>query len=269
MSDQRIKFEIKNHIAHITMVRGDKMNALDPAMFKALVEAGEELKASDARVAILSGEGRGFCAGLDMSNFSQMSKGGSASIEADSRKPLSVRTHGVANQAQKSAWTWREAPVPVICAVQGVALGGGFQLMMGADIRYAAPKTRFSIMEIRWGLVPDVGTTHVINRVAREDIVKELTYTGRMFESDEALEYGFITSIHADPLAKARETAEYIASRNPDAIRGIKKLYNQPADRFATDTIQLESAIQDGVISQPNQVEAVRAELEQRPASYK
>ena len=131
------------------------------------------------------------------------------------RKPLTERTHGQANMPQKVACIWREIGVPVIAAAHGFTLGGGFQIFMGADIRFAAPGTKFSIMEIKWGLVPDMGTTHVMARLAREDILKELAMTGRIFDADEALEIGFLTRIHDDPVAHAMEVAQQIAARNP------------------------------------------------------
>ena len=158
--------------------------------------------------------------------------------------------------------------MPVIAAAQGFALGGGFQVFMGADMRYAAPGTKFSIMESRWGLVPDMGTTHVMTRVAREDIVKELALTARIFEADEAYEHGFLTRICDNPVEAALDTAAAIATRNPDAVRGTKRLFNEPADRFVGETLLLESVIQDDIIGTPNQIEAVKAELEGRPADY-
>ncbi len=270
--ETRIDFNVENHIAHVHLIRADKMNALDSDMMDALIEAGERIKSDPSiRVAVISGEGRAFCAGLDMANFAQMADGGGAGVtdaDAGKRRTLAERTHGLANRAQKVAFTWREMPVPVIAAAQGFALGGGFQVFMGADIRYAAPETKFSIMEIRWGLVPDMGTTHAMTQVAREDIVKELAMTGRIFEADEAYEYGFLTRICDDPIAAAMDTAKAIAARNPDAIRGTKQLFNEPADRFIAETLMLESILQDDIIGSANQIEAVKAELEGRAAVF-
>lgn len=265
----RLNFDVTDHIAHIEMVREDKINALDGTMIDALIEAGERLKSERGiRVAVLSGRGRGFCAGLDMSNFTKMAEGDNSGITNKRQQMLAERTHGLANRPQKMCWTWREAPVPVIAAVHGVVLGGGFQIMLGADLRYAAPKTKFSIMEIRWGIIPDVGTTQMMQQLARQDIVKELALTGRIFESDEALEYGFLTRIVDDPLTASMEVATAIASRNPDATRGIKRLFNTQADRHAADNLLMESVIQDGIIGHSNQIEAVRAEFEKRTANF-
>jgi enoyl-CoA hydratase/carnithine racemase len=269
--ENRIAYRVENHIAHVHLIRADKMNALDAEMMDALIEAGERVKADDSlRAVVLSGEGRAFCAGLDMGNFAAMAGGGDAGVSGNQkqRQPLAARSHGLANRPQKVAFTWREVQVPVIAAAQGFALGGGFQVFMGADMRYAAPGTKFSIMESRWGLVPDMGTTHVMARLAREDIVKELAMTARIFEAEEAYEYGFLTRICDDPIAAAFETATAIAARNPDAIRATKHLFNEPADRLVADTLLLESVLQDKIIGSPNQVEAVKAELEGREAVF-
>ena len=267
--ENRIDISIDNNVAHVKMVRGDKMNALDADMMDALIEAGERVKANKSlRAVVISGEGKAFCAGLDMGNFAKMAGSGDAGVTDDHRQKLADRTHGLANRPQKVAFTWREVEVPVIAAAQGFALGGGFQLFMGADMRYAAPGTKFSIMESRWGLIPDMGTTHIMTRVAREDVVKELALTARIFEADEAYEHGFLTRICDNPVEAALDTAAAIATRNPDAVRGTKRLFNEPADRFVADTLLLESVLQDDIIGMPNQVEAVKAELEGRPAVY-
>jgi enoyl-CoA hydratase/carnithine racemase len=268
--ENRIDYSVEDHIARVHMIRSDKMNALDADMMDALIEAGERIKADDSiRVVVISGEGKAFCAGLDMGNFAKMAEGSASGVtDGGARQMLAERTHGLANRPQKVAFTWREIKVPVLAAAQGFALGGGFQVFMGADMRYAAPGTKFSIMESRWGLVPDMGTTHVMTRLAREDIVKELAMTARIFEADEAYEHGFVTRICDDPIAEALRVARDIAGRNPDAIRGTKQLFNEPADRFVADTLMLESVLQDEIIGTPNQVEAVKAELEGRKAEY-
>ena len=108
-------------------------------------------------------------------------------------RDLTKRTHGIANRPQQCAWQWRALPVPVIAAVHGVAFGGGFQIMLGADMRYATADTRFSVMEIKWGLVPDLAGTQLMRHLAREDVVRELTYTGRIFNGEEAQQLGFVT----------------------------------------------------------------------------
>lgn len=265
--NDRVTVEVDKGVAEVRLVRAEKMNALDKAMFFALLEAGEALrKMPGLRAVVLSGEGRAFCAGLDMSNFGAMSsgrKGSSLGI-----RDIAERSHGLANSAQQIVWQWRELPVPVIAAVHGVAYGGGFQLALGADIRYAAPDTRFSILEIKWGLVPDMAGTQIMRHLAREDIVRELTYTGRVFSADEAQAYGFVTRVVADPLALARETAREIAGRSPDAVRGAKRLFNAAGVTDPAAGLLQESYEQEKLIGSPNQIEAIKANLEKRAPNF-
>lgn len=273
MSD-RVSLKIEEGVADIRLVRSDKMNALDPAMFQALLETGEKLKSDPSvRVAVISGEGRAFCAGLDMGNFAKMKEGGSdkgsnpAAGSGEGR--LEKRTQGIANDAQYAAWIWREVPVPVIAAVHGVAFGGGFQVMLGADIRYVAPDTKLSVMEVKWGLVPDMAGTQLMRHLAREDIVRELSYTGRIFSGEEAFNYGFATRVAKDPLAEALATAKEIAGKSPDAIRAMKRIYNAAPYATAADGLLMESIEQDKLIGSPNQIESIMSNLEKRPAIFK
>jgi enoyl-CoA hydratase/carnithine racemase len=266
--DDRIALDIVDGVAHVRMVRGEKMNALDNRMFEALRETGRELGENrSVRAVVLSGEGRAFCAGLDMANFAGMLDPDRDAGVTGSGK-LADRTHGIANGPQAAAWVWRELPQPVIAAVHGVAFGGGFQVCLGADLRYAAPDTRFSIMEIKWGLVPDMAGTQLMKTLARDDVIRELTYTGRVFSAQEALEYGFVTRIAEDPLALALETAAEIASKNPEAQRANKRLFNAAPRLSPAEGLLMESEEQDEIIGRPNQVEAVMAELEKRRANF-
>ncbi len=265
----RVSLSINDGIADVRLIRGDKMNALDEQMFDAIIEVGEQLRNDKSvRVVVLSGEGKAFCAGLDMGNFAAAADP-DASTDKGVPNTLETRTHGIANKPQYAAWVWRELPMPVIAVLHGVALGGGFQLALGADMRYAAPGTRMSIMEIKWGLVPDMAGTQIMRHLARDDVIRELTYTGRMFDADEALQFGFVTRVEADPLAAAMETAAYIATRNPDAIRADKKLLDDANYLDREQGLMLESVIQDQIIGSPNQIEAVMAELEGRAANFK
>ncbi len=259
----RIAISIEGGIADVRLIRAEKLNALDERMFAGLAEAGEQLAHTQGlRAVVLSGEGRAFCAGLDMDRFQAMGRGEQAIGN------IVTRTHGPANSAQWAAWLWRELPVPVIAAVHGVAFGGGFQLALGADIRYAAPDARLSIMESRWGLVPDLAGTQLMRHLAREDVVRELTYTGRIFSGEEALAYGFVTRVTADPRAAAFETAREIAANSPDAIRAAKRLLNLAVASDAKTGLAAESAEQSKLIGSPNQIEAVLANLEKRPPRF-
>jgi enoyl-CoA hydratase/carnithine racemase len=263
----RVSIDFKDGVADVRLIRADKMNALDNAMFEGILEAGDQLRSMKGlRCVVLSGEGKAFCAGLDMASFAAMkAQDDGASVVRD----LPKRTHGIANRPQQCAWQWRTLPVPVIAAVHGGALGGGFQIALGADIRYATADTRFSVMEIKWGLVPDLAGTQLMRHLAREDIVRELTYTGRIFSGEEAQRYGFVTRIVADPRAAAFETAKEIAARSPDAIRAAKRLLNLAVATDAKTGLIAESVEQQKLIGSPNQVEAVMSNLQKRAANYK
>lgn len=266
-AEDRISVTVENGVADVRMIRTDKMNALDDAMFSALIETGERLKtAPGVRAVVLSGEGRAFCAGLDMGNFGKMAsgerKGGDGLVTAE-------RTAGGSNRAQHAVMVWREIPVPVIAAVHGVAFGGGFQLCLGADIRYVTADTRMSIMEIKWGLVPDMAGLVLMRLLARDDVVRELTYSGRQFSGEEAVQYGFATRVCADPRADALALAAEIAGRNPHAIRADKRLFNLAASGADQKTVLLaESVEQTALIGSPNQIEAVMSNMQKRAAVY-
>jgi len=268
---ERISVKIEAGVADVRLTRADKMNALDDAMFEALLATGERLtKDKSVRVVVLSGEGRAFCAGLDMSNFGKMAapKGEAKTSGGAVPGRLEQRTHGIANRPQYAAWLWRELPVPVIAAVHGVAYGGGFQVMLGADIRYVAPDTKLSIMEIKWGLVPDMAGTQIMRHLAREDIVRELTYTGRVFSGEEAGQYGFATRVTATPLDDALATAREIAGKSPSAIRAAKRLLNKAVSVDEAAGLIVESVEQEKLIGSPDQVEAIMSNLEKRVADY-
>ena len=250
-----------NGVAQVRFTRGDKMNALDGAQFEAVLEAGQALREMKGlRVAVLSGEGRAFCAGLDLSS---MAAGGS-----NPQARLVDRTHGNANRAQEAAMTWRKCPVPVIAAVHGVCFGGGLQIASGADIRVVHPATRMAVMEMKWGLVPDMGGYALWRGLVRDDTLRELTYTNREFSGEEALGLGFATMIDDDPLARATALAETIANKNPDAIRGSKRLFKVMQEEGEDAILLAESREQDGIMRTPNQVEAVMAEMEKRPPRF-
>jgi enoyl-CoA hydratase/carnithine racemase len=266
--EQRVSISISDGIADVRLVRADKMNALDAAMFDALVAATERLsREKGVRAVVLSGEGRAFCAGLDMGRFAAMKDAGGNGIAGGEARDLSARTHGLANFPQQAVWGWRQLPVPVIAAIQGVAFGGGFQLALGADIRLMAPDARMSIMEIKWGLVPDMAGTPILASLVRDDILRELTYTGRIFSAQEALSYGLATRIADDPRAAAFELAREIAAKSPDAIRAAKRMLNN----LSVDpgpALLAESVEQQKLLGSSNQTEAVRANMEKRAPRF-
>lgn len=268
MSD-RVTVTMDGGVADVRLVRADKMNALDGAMFDALIAIGEELKTQKGlRAAVLSGEGRAFCAGLDMGSFAQMAGGGHKSVNSGGVSGLGARDYGIANKAQQVCFVWRQIPVPVIAAVHGVAFGGGFQLMLGADMRYVAPDTKMSIMEIKWGLVPDMAGLLLMPDMARTDVMRELTFTGKVFTGVEAKEYGFATRICDNPREEALAAAKEIAGKSPHAIRAAKRLLNLALEADAATVLLEETKEQVALIASPNQVEAVMANMQKRAPNF-
>ena len=262
---ERVSVVIADSVAEVRLDRPEKLNALDPAMFDGLIAAGGHVSRDmRVRAVVLHGAGRAFSAGLDMESFAAMAEGRREGMLAD----IVERTHGDANAPQEAALVWRGVPVPVIAAIHGVCFGGAFQIALGADIRYAAPDARLAILEINWGLVPDMGGIALMRELARGDVVRELAFTGREFSGAEALAYGFATAVHADPLAAARATAREIAARSPEAVRALKRLLNAAADRDMVAILLAESKEQAKLIGAPNQVEAVRAGFEKRPPRF-
>ena len=251
--EDRVAVEISQGVAEVRLVRAAKMNALDMNMFEALAAAIDRLRVEPGlRAVVLSAEGRGFCAGLDMER-----------MKGNAKRDHAPRTHGIANASQHVVWGWRTLPVPVIAAVQGVAYGGGCQLALGPDIRYLAPDARMSIMEIKWGLVPDMAGTPIMPGLVRDDILRELCFTGRILSATEAVELGFGTRIVDDPRAAALQTAREIAEKNPDAVRAMKRMFNNMMVDPAA-ALLAESVEQMKLLGSDNQREAVMANFEKR-----
>lgn len=258
----RVSVEIKDHIAHVTLTRGDKMNAVDPAMAEAVVAAGTSLiDNADIRAVVLSGEGRSFCAGLDVASFS-------AFAASDPEARIMPRSHGDANLMQQVAMVWRAVPVPVIAALHGVAFGAGFQLALGADIRIAAPDTKVAIMEMKWGLVPDMGGMVLLPQLARSDVIRRMTYTAEPIDAKQALEWGLLTELADDPLSAARDMAATIAGKSPSAIRAAKRLITISETEDAKTVLYHESREQVDLIGKPHQMEVIAANLQKRAPKF-
>jgi len=267
MSD-RVIVHREDGVAEVRLNRPEKLNALDGAMFQAIVETGRQLLADRSlRAVVLSGEGRAFCAGLDFTGFRAMT--GDAPTSGAGASGLTQHDAGTpANRAQSVAWVWTEIPVPVIAAVHGVAFGGGLQIALGADIRLVAPDARLSVREIHWGLIPDMSGTQTLRRLVRLDVAKELTYTGREVSGEEAVRLGLATRVSASPREEARALAREIAHRSPPAIRAAKRLLNASGLVDVAQGLKLEEELQLSLIGRPAQVEAVRANLEKREPRF-
>lgn len=254
-------------VATVTLQRADKMNALDGAMFQGLRDVGEWLcDAPGLRAVVLHGDGKAFCAGLDMANFEGLLHGTGVD-PALSR--LAERRHGQANLPQHVCWQWRTLEVPVIAAVHGVAFGGGLQLALGADIRLVAPDARLSVREMHWGLVPDMAGMPLLRELVRADVARELVFTGRIVDAQEACRIGLATRLSDQPLAEAHTMARAMAGFHPQAMRAAKRLLNMTADAAAGELLLAESLEQQHLLGSPNQREAVAAGLEKRQPLFK
>ncbi|MDN3646444.1 crotonase/enoyl-CoA hydratase family protein [Pontixanthobacter aestiaquae] len=251
----------RDGVAQVRLTRPDKMNALDPEMFERIIQAGQALHdMKGLRAVVLSGEGKSFCAGLDTSSFGRE--------PADDEPALTERTYGNSNKFQQVATQWRKLPVPVIAAVHGVCFGGGMQIASGADVRVVAPDARMAIMELKWGLVPDMGGYALWRGLVRDDVLRELIYTNRQFSGEEAREYGLATFVDADPLTKATAIATEIANRNPHAIRGAKRLANGMTELDGDAILMEESIEQHAIMRTKNQIEAVMAGMAKRAPKF-
>lgn len=272
MIGERIRLRIDDDgLADVRLFRADKMNALDAAMFNALITTGEQLKANPkVRAVVISGEGKAFCAGLDTSRFGQMASqgGGGGPVPGTMSRDITFRTHGWANPAQQAVMVWTQVPVPVIAAVHGVAFGGGLQVALGADMRFVRPDARMCVMEIKWGLVPDMGGALLMRTLMRSDVIRDLTYTGRIVEGVEAQALGLATRVCEDPYAEAIKVAREMTMRNPHALRAAKRLLTVADQQDPAAVLLAESVEQARLIGSPNQVEAVKSNLEKRAPQF-
>lgn len=268
MSDERVRVEIDSAgIADVRLNRGDKLNAVDDAMFEQVAALGHELAGDRSlRAVVLSGEGRGFCAGLDTSSFAAAA--GSGDPPERRFDPFAREPDEAANHVQQFAWVWRELPVPVIAAIHGVCFGAGIQLALAADIRFVSPDAKLSIMEMKWGLIPDVTGTQTLRHLLPLDVLKELTFTARTLSGEEARTLGLATHVADSPREAAYELAREIAARSPNAIRAAKRLLHETSTGSPGEGLALEAALQRRLIGGPNQLEAVMANLQKREPSF-
>ena len=267
VTEDRVTIAIEDGIADVRMNRADKRNALDNAMFTSLAAAGEYLKTlPELRAVVLSGDGASFCAGLDFGSFQAMAQGSSG--QGGSVNAGAMADGRITHLAQQVCWVWHEVPVPVIAAFHGHALGGGMQIVLGADIRIVHPDTQLSVREVHWGLIPDMTGTLMLSRLVRPDIVKDLVFSARVFSGAEGFELGVVTRLSKTPQADAMDIAQEIAGRSPDAVRGAKKLINLLANDGAAQQFAAEREVIGKLIGGSNQVEAVMSHFEKRPPKF-
>ncbi|HTX45593.1 MAG TPA: crotonase/enoyl-CoA hydratase family protein [Solirubrobacteraceae bacterium] len=261
VSEERVRISVDDHLAVVTLTRPDKHNALDIAMFDAIIAAAARLRDEPGvRAVVLHGDGPSFCSGLDVASI--------MSAQANGDGGFDRLTDEAPNWFQRTAYDWVRVPVPVIAAIHGVCYGGGLQIALGADIRIATPDARLSVMEIKWGLIPDMSITRTLPRLVGIDVAKELTYTGRVFSGTEADSLGVVTRVAEDPVGEAMSLAREIAAKSPDAIRGAKRLFDESWNGSPAETLALEAQLQRELIGSPNQLAAVTAGFTKEPAAF-
>ena len=261
MSDERVRIEVDDHVAVVTLSRANKHNALDVPMIEGIIAAATRVaEEPGVRAVVLHGDGPSFCSGLDVIGV----MAGQSGLEG----VLDPLRGEVPNWFQRAAYDWIRVPVPVIAAVHGNCLGGGLQIALAADIRIASPDARLSVMEIKWGLIPDMSITRTLPRLVGIDLAKELTYTGRLLSGSQADELGLVTHVDEQPFEAARRLAAEIAAKSPDAIRGAKRLFDDAWTGSAQESLALEAEIQLGLVGSPNQLAALAAGAQKRPAEF-
>lgn len=263
--NERVSVSVSGHIAEVVLCRPDKMNALDQLGFEQLANASVQIKSDPTvRVVILRAEGDHFCAGADKSFLLNAASDG-ASFR---KRVLNFPEGDIANEFQKPAIGWFELDVPVIVCLQGVVYGAGMQVALAGDIRIAADTTAMSLFEIHWGLVPDMGITQTLPRLVRADVGMELVLSGRVVKAPEAHELGLVTRVVDNPLTDARELAQQIAGKSPDAIRSGKRLMRDSVEMDRAQGLMFEAQLQSELIGTANQLEAGMANIEKRPAQF-
>lgn len=253
--ENRVRMEVRNQIAFVSLDRSDKLNALDYPMFQGLIQAAKAIKKNkQLRAVVLRGEGEVFCSGLDVkSMFSSPMKALQLLVKTGTK---------ASNLAQDVSLVWRELPIPVIAVLQGKCWGGGYQIALGADFRYATPDCEFSIMETRWGLVPDMSGNIALRELAPIDIIKQLTMTAEVFDAETAKAYNLITAIHDDPMQAAISFANQLKERSPDAVSLSKKLINDSWSASIKEVLRLETRLQRKLIGRKNQRIAIKRNQE-------
>ena len=264
INPDRVQITYDNHIAHVRLTRSDKMNAVDQAMIDSVIAAGQEVASSDARGCVISGEGKACCAGIDIAGLGAMAGQDPAAL-------LEPRTHGdgTTNQWQEVAMVWTRVPVPVIAALHGPVYGAGCQLALGADIRIAGPDVKMAVMEMKWGILPDMGGMVLLPKLVRDDVLRRLTYTADPIDADQALRWGMVTEKADDPLAAAMALAEQITLKSPSAIRAAKRLIGvAQSSASLQDVLLAESREQAALIGKPHQMEVIAAQFGKRTPKF-
>ncbi len=253
----RVVLALDDDIASVRLNRPDKRNGLDWDMMRGLIDAARHIRKNRrVRAVILGGEGQAFCAGLDFTSFTSKPM----------RMARGFTKYGLkrTNIFQEVAWCWRKLPVPVIAALHGQCYGGGLQIALAADFRLATPDADLSVMETKWGLIPDMTGSVTLRELLPMDQAKELTLTGRRLSGTEAAELNLVTRLSEEPLNEAGELAQKLAKRSPDAMAAGKKLFHETWNCDETSALDSESRLQFRIIGRANQREAMKANTDNR-----
>ncbi|MCP4045940.1 MAG: crotonase/enoyl-CoA hydratase family protein [Gammaproteobacteria bacterium] len=253
-NNQRVTLNIEDGIAFVTFNRAEKRNALDMAMFRAIDQISRQLKRNrKVRAVIVQGNGEDFCSGLDVKSV--LSERSSAMLLLAKWLP------GQANLAQRVSVNWRKIPVPVIMVIQGRCWGGGLQIALGADFRFSTTDASLSIMEGKWGLIPDMGANLALRELVAKDVALKLAMTAEIIPARRALEMGLITGMSDDPLKQTMQLVEQITERSPDAVAAVKRLYQKTWFRAEWLMLARESYYQLKILLGKNQNRAAKKQL--------
>jgi enoyl-CoA hydratase/carnithine racemase len=259
---ERVLLDVRDGVAYVTLNRAEKYNGLDFPMFRALVDTAKRVAADrEIRVVILSGDGNAFCAGLDFAAF------GKESALAQTRAFAKLPGQAT-NLFQQACWAWRELPVPVIAVLHGHCFGGGLQLALAADFRFATPDCELAVLEGRWGLIPDMTGSVTLRELVPMDLAKRLTMTAEIFDGRQALEYGLVTGVSDEPMKDAEQLAGQLIARSPDAVAATKRLFHTTWTRAPRWAFWTESVLQGRLLTGVNHKIARKAGMAKELPKY-
>ncbi|MFC4602948.1 crotonase/enoyl-CoA hydratase family protein [Rhodococcus kronopolitis] len=261
MTSPRVLVEIDGAVAHVILNRPDKLNGVDLEMLRGLVAAATSLRRNrEIRAVILRGNGDAFCAGLDFASVMERPAGVVRSF-----LPSPLRG---TNLFQRAHWVWRELPVPVLAVVHGRCYGAGLQLAAAADFRYSTPDCEWSVLEAKWGLVPDMAGTVPLGELVAPDVAKRLTMTGEIVSGTRARELGLVSEVDENPLAAALSFVDVLATRSPDSVAASKKLLNETRGGRPRRAFRIERRLQFAMLRSANAKIARTANFAKRDPEF-
>lgn len=243
---------ITNGIAHVELARPDKLNSLTLPFLRELMGAAHHVRRNKGvRAVVISGQGRSFSAGLDFGEV--MKKPGSVAAA------FVPRPWRGTNIFQEACWAWRRVPVPVIVAVHGHCFGGGLQIALAGDYRFTTPDAQWSVLEGKWGLIPDMSGIQALKELVGIDVAKKLTMTAEIFSGEKAVQLGIASEAADEPLAAAMELASQLVDRSPDQLSAAKRLINRSWNASPRTTFRRERAEQLLLLAAQNTAKARKA----------